>query len=222
MTEAEWLAGTDPEKMLAFMLAEEPLWPLRLLRLFARQRKLPTTRKLGLFLCAFFRRASQLLGYDEDARVLVAENIADGEGIADRSREAFFHAFSGRLAHFPPWPTLVHTVRMLIFDSHSGRPGIRAFFTNADEAALARFSATEQGKLVGHVFGNPFRPSPTVANWPTLVVDLAKAHYAAQDRAPILADALEEAGHADLAEHMRSEATHPKGCCVLDLILGKS
>ena len=38
----------------------------------------------------------------------------------------------------------------------------------------------------------------------------------------ILADALEEAGHFELAEHFRQETWPPKGCWVVDMILGKS
>jgi hypothetical protein len=36
-----------------------------------------------------------------------------------------------------------------------------------------------------------------------------------------LHDALLEEGHAELADHFRQEAVHPKCCWALDLILGK-
>jgi hypothetical protein len=36
-----------------------------------------------------------------------------------------------------------------------------------------------------------------------------------------LHDALLEAGHPELAEHFREEKDHPKGCWVVDLIVGK-
>ena len=45
--------------------------------------------------------------------------------------------------------------------------------------------------------------------------------YDGQDRAFALHDALLEAGHAELAEHFRQETWHPKGCWVVDLILGR-
>ena len=40
---------------------------------------------------------------------------------------------------------------------------------------------------------------------------------------PILADALEEAGcdHADILTHCRGDSPHVRGCCVVDLLLGK-
>ena len=53
------------------------------------------------------------------------------------------------------------------------------------------------------------------------VVQLAESLYAGQDCAFALHDALLEAGHAELAEHFREERSHPKGCWVVDLILGK-
>jgi hypothetical protein len=52
-------------------------------------------------------------------------------------------------------------------------------------------------------------------------VQLAESLYAGQDCSFALHDALLEAGHAELAEHFREETSHPKGCWVVDLILGK-
>jgi hypothetical protein len=51
---------------------------------------------------------------------------------------------------------------------------------------------------------------------------LASWLYAGQDCAFALHDALLEAGHAELAEDFRQETWHPKGCCALDVILGKA
>jgi hypothetical protein len=59
-------------------------------------------------------------------------------------------------------------------------------------------------------------------SWPSTVVQLAESVYAGQDCAFALHDALVEAGHAELAEHFREEKSHPKGCWVVDLVLGKS
>ncbi|OAI53024.1 hypothetical protein AYO44_16375 [Planctomycetaceae bacterium SCGC AG-212-F19] len=75
--------------------------------------------------------------------------------------------------------------------------------------------------LLRHIMGNPFRPFPTPASWPSAVVELAQALYVGHGDPLILADALEEAGHQDLAEHFRAEEWHPKGCWVVDLLLGK-
>jgi hypothetical protein len=74
--------------------------------------------------------------------------------------------------------------------------------------------------LVRHLFGTPFHSYPALAAWPSPVVKLAEAMYAGEDCSFALHDALLEAGHPDLAEHFK-EKEHPKGCWVLDLILGK-
>jgi hypothetical protein len=80
---------------------------------------------------------------------------------------------------------------------------------------------TRQCDLVRHLVGNPFHPYPSPPSWPSTVVQLAESLYAGRDCAFALHDALLEAGHAELAEHFREEKSHPKGCWVVDLILGK-
>jgi hypothetical protein len=75
--------------------------------------------------------------------------------------------------------------------------------------------------VLHHIIGNPFRPYPAPASWPSTVVQLAESLYAGQDCAFALHDALLEAGHAELAEHFREEKSHAKGCWVVDLIRGK-
>jgi hypothetical protein len=90
-------------------------------------------------------------------------------------------------------------------------------------AEWGKIAADEtQSRLIREVFGNPFRPSPSPPSWPSIVVQLAESLYAGQDRALALHDALLEAGHAELAEHFREEKSHPNGCWVVDLILGKA
>jgi hypothetical protein len=59
-------------------------------------------------------------------------------------------------------------------------------------------------------------------SWPSVVVELAQSLYDGTGDRLILADALEEAGHQELAEHFRAEEWHPKGCWVVDLVLGKT
>src|SRR5262249_1674280 len=79
----------------------------------------------------------------------------------------------------------------------------------------------EQMALLRHVLGNPYQPAPICAYLPSTVIQLADALYNGEDCGFALHDALIEAGQPELAEHFRDE-DHPKGCWVLDLILGKS
>jgi hypothetical protein len=85
----------------------------------------------------------------------------------------------------------------------------------------------EGGGVFRCIFGNPFRPVPTLdPAWLTsTVVSLAKGMYDSRDftAMPILADALQDAGcdSADVLDHCRGPGPHVRGCWVVDLVLGK-
>ncbi|OAI51449.1 hypothetical protein AYO44_17115 [Planctomycetaceae bacterium SCGC AG-212-F19] len=66
-----------------------------------------------------------------------------------------------------------------------------------------------------------WRPFLVPEHWPAAVIQLAESLYNGADCAFALHDALLEAGHAELAEHFTKETWHPKGCWVMDRILGK-
>ena len=89
------------------------------------------------------------------------------------------------------------------------------------ESILLASEKPKLAEMVRHIAGNPFRSHPSPPSWPSTVVQLAESLYAGEDCAFALHDALLEAGHAELAEHFRQESWHPKGCWVVDLILGK-
>jgi hypothetical protein len=77
------------------------------------------------------------------------------------------------------------------------------------------------------VAGNPFRPVTFDPAWRTsAVLTLADHIYAGRafDRLPILADALQDAGCEDAAvlAHCRGPGPHVRGCWVVDLVLGKA
>ncbi|MCE9565159.1 MAG: hypothetical protein K8U57_24265 [Planctomycetes bacterium] len=83
-------------------------------------------------------------------------------------------------------------------------------------------------EFVHDIIGNPFRPVSFDPDWRSLtVLSLAQHIYDSRDFSPmpILADALQDAGcdHADILTHCRdANATHVRGCWVVDLVLGKS
>jgi hypothetical protein len=99
--------------------------------------------------------------------------------------------------------------------------GSQACEPNPENAALAG--------LLRCIFPNPFRPLPVIdpcwLAWnDRTITRLAEAvHAGASDERPILADALVDAGCADLEllAHLRRSDTHVKGCWVIDLLLGK-
>jgi hypothetical protein len=90
----------------------------------------------------------------------------------------------------------------------------------------------EQAHALRDIFGNPFRPPPSIAEgilmWNGgLIVKMAQAIYEdrdfTQERMGVLSDALEEAGvdDASLLEHLRGPGPHCRGCIAIDLLLGK-
>jgi hypothetical protein len=93
-----------------------------------------------------------------------------------------------------------------------------------------------QARLLFDIFGNPFRPlpslDPAVLTWNDgVAVQLARAAYDERSmpsghldpaRLGVLADALEDAGApAALLEHLRSKGPHVRGCAALDAVLGR-
>jgi len=76
------------------------------------------------------------------------------------------------------------------------------------------------------MFANPFRPNSLHSVWRSgTVVSIAQAIYdeRAFERMPILGDALEDAGcdNGDVLNHCRQPGVHVRGCWVVDLLLGK-
>jgi hypothetical protein len=246
MTEAEWLACTDPQPMMEFL------------------RRKASDRKVRLFAVACCRRVWPSLEHEEfrDA-VRKAELFADGLVGEDELLEAFKKA----LAIFPKlhgkdngpgaaltasgFPSPPKSIFQRIADALDD-PWWEDEFDKGDRLAPALVTARhaaraaanlqgethvldnpatiaehrEQTRLVHCLFGNPFRPRPAGGAWLTREVRaLADGIYSerAFDRLPFLADALEASGctNADLIEHCRSGREHARGCWVVDLLLGK-
>jgi len=83
-----------------------------------------------------------------------------------------------------------------------------------------------QMALLNDIFGNPFRPITVEPTWLTpAVVQQAQVIYndRAFDRMPNLSESLQDAGcdHEEILSHCRGAEPHVRGCCVVDLILGK-
>jgi hypothetical protein len=215
MTEAEWLAGTEPEKMLAFIRAKA------------------SERKLRLFACACCRRIWRLLS-DERSRkaVKTAERFADG--LATRQQLRAARAYAADADAFaqggPCYAPAAHAACAHAAAARAIDEVREAARCAATHPATTNTEKTAQAALLRDLFGNPFRPvtaAPAWLSWNGATVPkLAQAIY--EERRftdlPILADALEEAGcdHADVLTHCRSGAEHVRGCWVVDLLLGKA
>jgi hypothetical protein len=228
MTEAEWLACTDPQAMLDFLRTREGV----------------TDRKLRLFACACCRDIWFLLT-DERSRnaVVVRERYEDGLATSREVKAAADAARRARAGIRRPF----RFASGLKEDSPELGPGYAAgaasntasgnwhpvvwFVTTAAACvshAAADMERVTEAALLRCLFGNPFHPQPRLdAAWLTpRVLSLANGIYErrAFDHLPELASLLEDAGchDAELLGHLRGPGPHARGCHVLDLVLGKA
>jgi hypothetical protein len=229
VTEAEWLACTDPEPMLGFL------------------RDKVSDRKLRLFAVACCRRVWPLIRPWYRAGVETAERYADGLA-SDQELEDAPDGF---------WPTHDAGEGFQV-EAAAGYSADRDAFTAAAEASgyaawasvdpgrtwlppwqemglpMARARRDEQKKhqadTLRDIFGPmPFRPvsvEPAWLRWNSgTVLAIARRIYDERrfEDMPIPGDALEDAGctDADILTHCRGGGPHVRGCWVLDLLLGK-
>jgi hypothetical protein len=221
MTEAEWLACADPQKLLAFL------------------RGRASDRKLRLFACACYRMRGGFGGDRARGAAEVAERYADGLATpgeleaARRDAGANFAqaevSYQGALASFGAYYDAADEYAAAGAALASTAPAVGNAAGLSGEAAYD-FRGDYDALLLRDVFGNPFRPPPAIdPAWLAwnggTVRKLAEAIYDDRsfDRLPVQADALEDAGCADaeLLGHLRGPGPHVRGCWALDLILGK-
>jgi hypothetical protein len=230
MNEARWLAAEGPTLMLHAL-------PEHL-----------DGRRARLFACGCCRRAWHLLP-DLVYRQAVAINEDYADGLVDESewhhwgqqtaelraptREDLLRATSavGRLfARWWGWNSrrfadeIATEVREALAEEAERQAFARGHMrweTQALGQEVARQEEAYQAVLLRDIFGNPFRPNRAVGPFSPTLRDLAQAIANGQsDSVPVLHDALIEEGRADLAEHFRTP-THPRGCWLIDLLLGR-
>ena len=214
MTEEEWLKDTDPDGWL------DPDIALAF-----------GTRKLRLVCVACCRRVSQLLTAECSTAVEVAEAFADGRASEEQLRTAG-KAASDSKSGFEGnrYDACVAVGYLAEGDIHSNAHVIcnslaRAVWVKGPEKRAERVAHMN---ALREIFGNPFRPVRFDPAWRTdTALTLARQMYESREfsAAPILADALQDAGcDADeLLNHLRDpHAAHVRGCWALDLVLGKA
>jgi hypothetical protein len=227
MTEAEWLACDDPEKMLDFLNGKV------------------TERKLRLLACACCRRIWDLLTDDRTRRAVEAgELYADGlisrEALRqseEAGRRAYIELLGGgdsQAATQARWAASVGIGPPRGQEYSPGDlPAICWLAARAIDHEKGRLWVEErkwQFQRFCDLFGNVFHPPSFDPGWlawnGSVTLSLAQTIYEGRafDRLPILADALEDAGCTDAAilAHCRGPGPHVRGCWVVDLILGKS
>jgi hypothetical protein len=213
MTEREWLKMQNLEAGLRFV------------------RPKASARKLRLFAVACCRRVWELLPEGEcRLAVEVAEKYADGLVTREQLRKAAIAVNANRANLGSPAASVTEYY-----------PGGAARWASGWAAYLVRRHSKkrsdeqrerrQQCALLRELFGPlPFRAvtiDPLWLAWSGGTIgSLAQTIYDERrfDEAPVLADALEEAGCSDkeILAHLREPAGHVKGCWVLDLLLARS
>lgn len=238
MTEAEWLACTDPGPMLEFLRGKV------------------SDRKLRLFALACFRPYRFMLVPETLDALGVAERLAEGlisPGERKRARERAFHA------GWNPDDSLRHrrgpakncvasalgrnsydaAVRVAQLTRHIGLLSKRDWPADAlmmtesgprivDWSAGVREQEILQARLLREIFGNLFQhASLDPSRLESGAVALARSIYDDQafDRMPALVEALRPDGVAtEVLAHLGEPTPptpHVRGCWALDLILGR-
>jgi hypothetical protein len=223
MTEAAWLAATDPTPMLEFL----------------RTAKLPSgrirSRKFRLFLVACCLRYTHLI---TDSRTRNAISVAElhTQGLATRLQlrqacqqaEAVPRELRAKGVEYVN-KSYFHAIASYVCAVHIVGPErvVNEFLGFHYAASDDRI---REQSIVASLLRDSFNPFHFIAfdpSWRTeAVVGLARGMYESRDFAPmpVLADALEDAGCADAAilAHCRGDGPHVRGCWVVDLVLGKN
>jgi hypothetical protein len=204
MTEAEWLACSEPRPMLEFLRGKA------------------SERKLRLFAVACCRRIWHLLT-DERSRkaVEVEERKAEGQITETELAEIIYDADAPHDA-----PYFLSSNAWFAATACSSDAAWDAAKRESDPLVAGDIQHDAQAALLRCIFGNPFRSIALDPAWMTGTVSaLAQAIHndRAFDRLPILADALEDAGctNADILSHCRQPGEHCRGCWIVDLLLAK-
>lgn len=224
MTEAEWLASKDIDRMLRSLDGKVG------------------ARKLRLFMAACARRVPGLLADGMSRAALeAAEGAAEGvvgEAVLKRAREGLQNAFRRALAE-GNWSSLTS---VWILAGAVCDPELTVYCATAVSFArrLVAWSRSREAqiqiRLLKDVVGNPDRPAgvdPSWLAWNGGTVRRIAAKIYEERQLPegsldtaglaVLADALVDAScdNDDLLAHCRGEGPHVRGCWVVDLAAGK-
>jgi hypothetical protein len=197
MTEREWLAGTDPQKMLGFLKGKA------------------SDRKLRLFAVACCRLVwHRVDDWGSWNAVESAELFADGQIRREKMTAAASEA----------WHELAQKV--CLYEAGRAASTTALYAAGWAMPAPERVKqAAVLRDIVGNPF-HPVALATAWKQWQGgLVVALAQRVYEerAFDHLPILADALEEAGceNPEILGHLRSPGPHTRGCHIVDILLGR-
>jgi hypothetical protein len=247
MTEAEWLACTNLNRMVSYLRETQVKVSERQLRLFA---------------CANCRRIWRLLQHDQtrfavetaesysDAMTSESELTAIRLSIANMDSRLFVYgkerACTTAIEALIIAPTHFRNIFQLVRAADKARNAVADNAIDSEDdrfdtkGSWGRVRAAErksQCVVLRDIIGNPFRPIKPDPHWLAwndgAISKVAAAAYDERElpsghldkqRLAVLGDMLEEAGCRDteLLSHLRRpDAAHVRGCFVVDLLLGK-
>lgn len=237
MTEADWLAASEAGPMTSYLEVAH-----RILQFKAGR------RRARLLACAWCRPLlAYLPGEWPGAIVALVERFADGliskadlalarqvatENASRVTTEVWEAMRASAPGHSAPKSLMLAmwaatALQMLPLESSA------AMFSNIVfplwSASRHEPSLPNRCEAIREVFGNPFRPARPAPAWlrhnDGAARRLAATIYdtGAYAEAPVLADALEDAGCEDQAilGHLRGGGPHVRGCWVIDLMRGQ-
>lgn len=234
MTEAEWLACTDPDRMLDFLSGKVSD---RKLQLFAVGWCLQRVSGSLEMTCHAAGGGTDQLSEAGNATVAACryavettERLADGQ--SSEAERIAAEAALRRLPDWGNWDLLLWYMRALSLWAVS--TGGQHRLSLPPEAPYAAGSAnarnahdrSHQAILLRDIFRGPLRSVTFLPAWLTpTVISLARTIYdqRAFERMPELADALETAGcnDAQVLGHCKEPGPHVRGCWLVDIVLGK-
>jgi hypothetical protein len=208
MTEQDWLACTDPQKMLGFLASTQ------------------NSRKLRLFAVECCCLLLPFINDPHSRKALQkAEQHAEGQVSSEKTR---------RRRHDPtPQDDALWAVTLVVEQDFSRLKWLGGWvnrvLSRVKESGMSTPPALDELQMLRCIFGNPFGSPAIHSTWLAwnggTVPKIAKGIYneRAFDRLPILADALEESGcdSENILSHCRESGFHARGCWALDLLLGK-
>lgn len=212
MTEAEWLACTDPVEMLEAMPGTT------------------SARKLRLFACACCRHFCAWIDDEQFLQAVeTADRFADGRGTKaalKRARQSV-RAVRHRLPTEQGKASVEWVALWLaeVTASENAFGGVVHEIQRLGSEGLLRPDERPAADLLLRcIFGNPFVTVALDPIWKTSdVVSLAHTIYdtSAFDRLSSLAVALRDAGcdNNDILSHCDNNGPHARGCWVVDLLL---
>jgi hypothetical protein len=244
VTEAEWLTATDPKPMLEFLRGKASDRKLRLFACACCRRVDECLTEQMRNLVEIAERVAERLVDERERKTRRTEAMRAAWHPAAITRHA---RGSAQSAVFWALARQASEAARETADHARLAGGTFAMNTSQAQAGTARQDLTSEGcmlreggvqaTLLHDIFGNPFRPSPPlppgVLKWnDSTVLRIGQGLYEDRKlpegtldtgRLAILADALLDAGcdNDDLIQHCREPGPHVRGCCAIDLILGK-